>query len=249
MTSRVLEHLAGWVDTSLNYGRDVVTELVGRCDGAKTVLDIGAGGGLDLSNARRVLPGARPIAFDFLPESVQRLAASGVEAHCVDIERDRFPLADGSMDVIIANQVLEHSKEIFWVFHEIARTLAVGGHLVLGVPNLASLHNRLLLAAGKQPTSIRSASAHVRGFTRSDLLDFTQACFPGGFRLVRYAGSNFYPFPAPLAKPLARAFPSLAVGNFYLLRKCLPYGDAFVAFPRVQGLETNFFTGPGPGSG
>jgi SAM-dependent methyltransferase len=240
----VLDRMYHWVDPSLNYGRDVVTDLVRRCEGAKSVLDIGAGGGQDLLNARQALPGARVIAFDFLAESLQRLASHGIEAHRVDIERDRFPLPDESIDVVIANQVLEHSKEIFWVFHEIARSLAVGGHLVLGVPNLASLHNRLLLAAGRQPTCIRSASAHVRGFTKADVLDFTQSCFPGGFRLVRYAGSNFYPFPAALATPLARLLPSLAAANFYLLQKCLPYQDGFVAFPGARQLETNFFTGP-----
>jgi SAM-dependent methyltransferase len=242
--SGLLYRLHRWVDPSLNYGRDVVTDLVRRCEGANSVLDIGAGGGGDLLNARAVAPAARLVAFDFLPESLQRLASLGVEAHRVDIERDRFPLADESIDVIIANQVLEHSKEIFWVFHEMTRSLALGGHLVLGVPNLASLHNRLLLAAGRQPTCIRSASAHVRGFTKADLLDFTQSCFPGGFHLVHYAGSNFYPFPAGLAKPLARALPSLAVAHFFLLRKSLPYGSQFLDFPAAQQLETNFFRGP-----
>ena len=38
-----------------------------------------------------------------------------------NIERDDLPLADGQADLIIANQVLEHTKEIFWIFHEVSR--------------------------------------------------------------------------------------------------------------------------------
>ena len=53
---------------------------------------------------------------------------------------------------MIANQILEHTKEVFWIWHEIARVLAPQGQLILGVPNLASAHNRLLLLLGRQPT-------------------------------------------------------------------------------------------------
>jgi predicted SAM-dependent methyltransferase len=79
-----------------------------------------------------------------------------------DIECDRFPFADETVDLVVANQILEHVNEIFWVLHECARVLRLGGILVIGVPNLASFHNRVLLAAGRQPTSLINASAHVR---------------------------------------------------------------------------------------
>jgi hypothetical protein len=83
-------------------------------------------------------------------------------------------------------------KELFWIAHQVSRVLRVGGSFVIGVPNLASLHNRVLLALGRQPTSIRSASAHVRGFTKPDLAAFLGDCFPGGYRLDGLAGGNFY---------------------------------------------------------
>jgi SAM-dependent methyltransferase len=106
-----------------------------------------------------------------------------------------FPFDDGSFDIIIANQILEHTIELFWIFHEITRVLKKGGgKLIIGVPNLASLHNRFLLSIGRQPTSIKSASAHIRGFTKPDMVCFVNTCWPGGYKLVKWGGSNFYPF-------------------------------------------------------
>jgi hypothetical protein len=145
--------------------------------------------------------------------------------------------------VVIANQILEHVKELFWIFHEATRVLRVGGHLIVGVPNLASLHNRVLLAVGKQPTCIQNHSAHVRAFTRSDLLKFLETCFSGGFRLTKFGGSNFYPFPPFIAKPLASLLPHMAWGIFLMLRKERAYSSEFIAHPIAHQLESNFYLG------
>lgn len=245
MNQGVMDRLHRLVDVRLNYGREAVADLMRTVGSAATVLDIAAGGGFDLDNARAIFPAARLAAFDFDPGAVARLRARQIDACRLDLEREPFPQADGSVDVIIANQILEHTKDLFWIFDQMARVLAPRGHLIIGVPNLASLHNRLLLAVGRQPTPIRSASAHVRGFTRADLLDFVESCFPGGLKLLAWKGSNFYPFPAPLARPLAALLPGLAWGNFFLFRLERPYTGEFLRFPAAQQLETNFFVGPG----
>ena len=233
----------GFVDDGLNYGRDVVERLVGGCVDARVVLDLGAGSGADLQGARRRLPQAALHAVECHAPNVEALRAQGVVVHALDLERDRLPFGDGQVDLIIANQVLEHTKELFWIAHEASRVLREGGSLVIGVPNLASLHNRILLAIGRQPTPIRSASAHVRGFTRPDLLDFFGDCFPDGYRLEGFGGSNFYPFPPVLARPLARLMPTLAWGIFLRLVKQRSYQRQFLDFPDVHRLETRFHLG------
>ena len=73
--------------------------------------------------------------------------------------------------------------------------------------------------------------------------NFLRTCF-GGYVLREWAGGNFYPFPPILARPLARAFPSLAVGLFLRFEKTREYDGEFLRFPREQVLETNFFLGP-----
>lgn len=239
----ILDLMYRFVDPQLNYGREAIVELARRCGHVETILDVAAGSGSDLANVRQYFPTPKLIAFDFVVSSIAALQAEGIEAHQLNLEHDTFPVADNSIDLVIANQVLEHAKEIFWIFDQICRSLSPNGHLLLGVPNLASLHNRILLALGLQPTPIRSASAHVRGFTRSDVIDFVESCFPGGLELIAYKGANFYPFPPPIARPLSRLLPSMAWGNFYLFRLTRAYNGEFLRFPVEQRLETNFYTG------
>ena len=96
---------------------------------------------------------------------------------------------------------------------------------------------------GRQPSSVKTNSAHVRGFTKSDLLKFFESGFPGGYALAAFGGSNFYPFPPRIAGVLASLFPKLAVGIFLMLEKRGRYTRQFLDFPREQRLETNFYLG------
>lgn len=231
------------IDRNLNYGRHLIDKYLSRCGDYQSVLDIGAGKGSDLKLAKMNGNDARLYAIELRPENVRELKELDVEVFPINIERDKFPFPDGSIDIIIANQILEHTKELFWIFHEITRVLHVGGHVIIGVPNIAALHNRFLLALGWQPTPLKNYSAHVRGFTKRDLLRFLEECFPAGYKLTAFGGSNFYPLPAKLAKPMARMFPNLAWGIFFLLRKVGNYDHSFLEYPIVNKLETNFYTG------
>ncbi len=229
------------IDRNLNYGRHIIREFLEGSIPYTRVLDIGAGKGDDLEIARDVNPGAELLALECFKPNIWHLKRKDIRVFEVNIERERFPFEDESIDVIIANQILEHTKELFWIFHEVSRTLKQKGRLIIGVPNLASLHNRILLLLGIQPSPIKSNSAHVRGFTRGDLLRFLDTW--GGYRPIDFKGSNFYPFPPVLARPLARLFPSMAWGIFLLVEKTVPYKDGFIRYPREQGLETNFYLG------
>ncbi len=204
-------------------------------------MDVGAGGGRDLGIAKARVPAARTIAVDAHPSDSLRAVADSI--HVLNIERDRLPSADESLDVVMANQVLEHTKEIFWIVHEMTRTLKVGGHLIIGVPNVASLHNRFLMLFGRQPTQHKLYSAHVRPFSRHDTERFFSTCWPGGYRVEKFSGSQFYPFPRGIARPLATVFPGAAFSIFWLLRKTKPYAGEFLTHPVNARLETPFFLG------
>lgn len=232
------------IDRSLNYGREQIRSMLQEMAPFRTVLDMGAGQGADLALAASVCPDAQLYAIEIYPKYATRLESMGITVLAQDIERDALPFEPGFIDVVIANQVLEHVKDIFWIFHEVTRILPIGGHLIVGVPNLAALHNRLLLLMGRQPSSLKAASAHVRGYTRGDLLHFLEICFPKGYVLEQFGGSNFYPFPPWLARPLAQLLPNMAWGIFFSLKKVRDYDDGFIRFPLEQSLETNFYLGP-----
>ena len=231
------------IDRSLNYGREVVARLV--APGQITVaLDLGAGLGEDLQSVRAAHPSARLIAIEAYPPYAASLRDRGFEVVEANLERDPIPFGDEAVDLIVANQVFEHVKEVFWILHECARVLRPGGALVIGVPNLASFHNRVLLAIGRQPSSIANWSAHVRGYTRRDLLATIDKPFPGGFELVDAGGSNFYPLPAVLARRAARLWPGGAWGIFLRLEKRRRYEGSYLRWPIDEQLETNFYLGP-----
>jgi arsenite methyltransferase len=103
----------------------------------ETVLDLGSGGGVDVFiAARRVGRRGRVIGVDMTPEMLskarrnaeafqKRSGLDNVEFRLGEIEH--LPVADGSVDVIISNCVLNLSPDKPQVWREIARTLKLGG--------------------------------------------------------------------------------------------------------------------------
>jgi SAM-dependent methyltransferase len=63
------------------------------------------------------------------------------------IEGNRLPVEDGSVDVCLADAVVEHVDDVDLFFSECARVLRTGGHLVLRTPNTwnyATIATRLI---------------------------------------------------------------------------------------------------------
>jgi len=162
-----------FIDKNLNYGRHIIQIFAKNIGKFENVLDIGAGKGMDLELFKKVNPKANFYAVEVYEPYVEILKSKGFKVIKNNIERDKLPFNNEAIDVVIANQILEHCKEIFWIFHEVTRVLKIGGYFIIGVPNLASFHNRLLLLFGKQPTCIQNVSAHVRGYTKEDIINFT----------------------------------------------------------------------------
>jgi SAM-dependent methyltransferase len=240
--------LARLIDNNETYGRHVVEEFLRKIGNVEVAVEIGAGPGHDLETVGRLFPSCQRIAIEGSREFINsRLPKNAEIIEIANIERDPIPVACNSVDVVIANQVLEHTKEVFWIFDQVFRALKVGGHFIVGVPNIASLHNRLLLLAGMHPTQHKLYSAHVRPFSKRDTIKFLSLCFPG-CSVVAFKGAQFYPFPRFLARPLAAIFPNMAFSIFFLIRKDTEYTGTFASYPITANLETNFWTGANSGS-
>ena len=235
--------LAKFTDQLETYGPQVVEELVSGLKSLQLIVDLGAGSGRDLQIVRRFHPTAQLVAIEAGQEYAGALQGKADRICVANIERDPLPFLDCQADLIIANQVLEHTKEIFWIFHEVSRSLKIGGYFLFGVPNICSLHNRFLLLLGRQPTQHKVCSAHVRPFSKNDTIAFLNACFPGGYELAMFRGAQFYPFPRGIARMLANAFPTFAFTIFFLIRKTKEYHSEFATYPARAQLETNFWTG------
>ncbi len=142
-----------------------------------------------------------------------------------------------------SSSLLEHMKEVFWIFHEMTRTLRVGGSLLIGVPNLVSFHNRVLSVAGRHATQHKLVSAHVRPFSKRDLELFLETCFEGGYRIDAFRGAQFYPFPRSVSRLVASKFLNAAFSIFLRIVKERTYTNEFLAHPGRAQLETNFYVG------
>ena len=179
---------------------------IGAAEGGRIrrLLDVGCWNG-DATRRYADTCGATALGIEVFAEPARQARTRGIEVAEVDLETGRFPWPDGSVDLVIANQVFEHLKNVWRPMAEIARVLRPGGWGLISVPNLASLHNRLLLGFGIQPSSIRTRGPHVRGFTAREIASFVG--LEGAIETERTRGVGFYPFPARLARPLNALWP------------------------------------------
>lgn len=231
----------------LNYGREIIVEYVNefinnnKCKKLK-ILDLGLGEGTDLLNIKK---NNKDIDIElhglesYKPNVVKALE-NNIDVKQFNLETSIFPYEDESFDIIIANQVLEHTKEIFWIFSEVSRILKKNGFFIVGVPNLASLHNRVALLLGKQPPAIKVLGPHVRGYTEESFKEFIE--LDNYFRLIKTRGSNFYPFSPKISKILCKYFKNLAVGKFYLIVRTDKNG-LYKEVLKNRFFETPYYTG------
>ena len=234
----------------LNYGRDVLANYVLEIVQGKNqlrILDIGLGSGKDLVNIRQKCLAVAPqlemelFGLECYPPNIEAAVKQGIQVFSVNIENEVFPFSDGFFDVVVSNQTLEHTKEVYWIFSEISRVLKPHGHVLSGVPNLASFHNRMALLFGLQPTSIQVLGPHVRGFTAPGFIEFVET--DGYFVNKAVKGSNFYPFPPSLSRCLSRMFPQMSVGIFFMTQRTSKPG-VFIQVLKSRFFETPFFAGP-----
>jgi len=110
---------------------------LGELAAGQTVLDLGCGAGLDsILAARRVGPAGKVIGIDMteaMLHKAQRNAAavgiSNIEWHLADGEN--LPVADGVVDVVITNGVLNLCQDKPKVLTELHRVLCPSGRLQL----------------------------------------------------------------------------------------------------------------------
>jgi SAM-dependent methyltransferase len=139
----------------------VIAELVGGAD--LRVLDLGCRTG---ALTKHFAHGNRVTGLDIDHEALARARDRlGIETVWGNVE-DGLPFEDGSFDVVVAGELLEHLAMPTSVVTEAHRVLAAGGRFVGSVPNAFRLKSRLRFLAGRHP---ETDPTHLQLFTPSAL--------------------------------------------------------------------------------
>jgi SAM-dependent methyltransferase/predicted O-methyltransferase YrrM len=156
----------------------------------------------------------RPVIYD---EEDRRDPAAGSQTDFrkVDLEAGAFPAADGEFDLVIWNRDLVTVKNLMPALREARRVLRPGGVFVVAAPNLAALHNRLLLMTGRQPTTLHIGNGdHVRGFAARSMTEFLARDLD--FQVLQVTGVGLAPVTAAV---LPGALQGLSHTMVWALRK------------------------------
>lgn len=196
--------------------------------GGRRVLEVAAGrGGFAAWMASRPLP-ARPrqlVALDFAHAAIAsaaRLATRrGLRINVAQADIQRLPFADGTFDIVVSCETLEHVPDPRAAVAELYRVLAPGGDLYLTIPNYFSvtgLYRVFREWTGRPWQEMGQPINHpLRAFrVRRWLTD-------AGFAIVRSMGAGHY-LPIPRREPMRIA----ALDRLTPLRLCASH-VAFVA--------------------
>lgn len=120
-----------WIEPERVAMRRTVRRWLEQAAPSGVVVEIGAGTAFMRPVIMRAMPGAHYVSTDIAPTENTNLVVDACD----------LPLADRSVDVILALEVLEHIPTPERLVEEAARVLVPGGRLILTVPFMFGVHD------------------------------------------------------------------------------------------------------------
>jgi ubiquinone/menaquinone biosynthesis C-methylase UbiE len=184
----------------LGCGNPVALASLGK---GETVLDLGSAGGFDcFLAAQRVGKNGKVIGVDMTPEMIDKARKDARKGKYQNVEFrlgeiENLPVADGTVDVVISNCVINLSPDKKRVFEEALRALKLGGRLM--VSDIVLLR--------KLPESIKkSVQAYIGCLSGAEMKDrYLQTIKGAGFQQVKVIEENRFPVENMANDPTAQA--------------------------------------------
>jgi len=160
----------------------------------ETVLDLGSGAGFDcFLAAKRVGKSGKVIGVDMTPEMLERARANAVKGNFSNVdfrmgEIEHLPVADGTVDLVISNCVINLSPDKEQVFKEAYRVLKPGGRVMVSDMVLAKV----------LPEKIRESVAAYVGCLAGAIMkdEYLGLIQKAGFTDIKVVGETHYPIEA-----------------------------------------------------
>ncbi|MBM3331770.1 arsenite methyltransferase [candidate division WOR-3 bacterium] len=169
----------------------------------EVVLDLGSGAGFDcFLAAKKVGSRGRVIGVDMTPEMLEKARENARKTGVANVEFrlgeiENLPVADGSVDAVISNCVINLAPDKARVFAEAFRALKPGGRLMV---------SDLVLTAPLPKVVQESVAAYVGCLAGASLKDeYLRAIEQAGFEKIHVASEDSFPVDLMQNDPTAQA--------------------------------------------
>ena len=170
------------------------------------LLDIGCWGGEALASMGMLQQFGEVFAVDLIEESVEKARVHGVNSVLCDLNEGGLPFSDNIFDAVTCLAVIGAIFDPYLVLSEIYRVLKTHGVLILNVPNVGSLPNRVRLLLGRLPVTSRDPGWDGGQLHYFTLFDTKKALESKGFRVLKVQVSGG-------TQALRQLWPSLLSGT------------------------------------
>jgi ubiquinone/menaquinone biosynthesis C-methylase UbiE len=185
-----------------------------KSENSLRILDVGCGDG---TYSKMILDMGNDVyGIDIRADRIKSAKQKGIKAKVANLTKGLF-FEDSFFDLVYAAEVLEHIYDTEFFLQEAKRILKKKGTLIVTVPNIVCLPNRIRAVFGLYPRHVAPArkhwgvGEHIRAFTKGMLIELLER---NGFE-VEDVKSNLLSFvPAknskkPWSKFLGKMLPSL----------------------------------------
>jgi arsenite methyltransferase len=170
----------------------------------ETVLDLGSGAGFDcFLAANRVGRRGKVIGVDMTPEMIDKARKNARKGRYQNVEFrlgeiENLPVADGAIDVVISNCVINLSPDKKRVFEEAFRVLKPGGRLMVSD----------IVLLGKLPESIKkNVQAYIGCLSGAEMKNkYLKLIREAGFQEIKLIEENHFLIENMTNDPTAQTF-------------------------------------------
>lgn len=139
----------------------ILKHVLGKIPKNGTLLDVGCWDGEKTLWWAKASDAKKIIGLDNVESATKIAKTKGIVAYTCDLDSQKWPIENSSIDCIVSNLVIEHLSNVDHYISESYRILKRGGYLIVSTNNLSSWHNMFSLFFGWAPFDLTNSSPKV----------------------------------------------------------------------------------------